>query len=266
MPRIADTERIRRLLESEGGSLSRREIIEQLGLTDERYDTVAGQLCSEEIAVRNRGRAGGLSLVAAAAPARQRRAGRDSTEVPLERELYPPFERYLLKTAAQRDESKAVVLNTHMVRGAKWEAPDLTEARITPFPMIGQWEFRIAAYELKRQGCWSVDSLLQAAMYSEFAHETWLVVPTASFEEDWVEYFGQRVVTTAVEHGVGLGTFDPKARVLRKHTAARQHRPTLARQHEWLETTIYRIGAEELKAEIAGHIAWAARKAAAGRD
>lgn len=266
MPRIADTERIRRLLESEGGSLSRREIIEQLGLSDERYDTVAGQLCAEDIAVRNRGRAGGLSLVAAAAPTRQKRAARDSTDAPLERELYPPFERYLLRTAERSDESRAVVLNTHKARGAKWESPDLTEARITPFPTIGQWEFRIAAYELKRQGCWSVDSVLQAAMYSEFAHETWLVVPTASFEEDWVEYFGQRVVTTAVDHGVGLGTFDPKARVLRKHTAAGHHRPTLARQHEWLEAMLDRIGADDQKAKIAGHIAWATRKAAAGRD
>jgi hypothetical protein len=61
MARIADTERVLRLLrESEGGSLARREIVESLGLSDDRYKEVATQL-GDRVEI-NRGRLGGLRL------------------------------------------------------------------------------------------------------------------------------------------------------------------------------------------------------------
>jgi len=266
MARISDAERITRLLESEGGSLGRRAITEALGLSDARYDAVANELCQEEIVAKNRGRAGGLRLLSvASAPRATPRATREPEEVPLERDLYAPFERYLLTAAKENDMSRSVVLRTYPTRGGKWETPDLAEVRVTPFPMIGQWELRVATYELKRQDAWSVDSVLQAAMYTEFAHESWLVVP-AGGEEDWTTYFGRRIVDKAGDLGVGLATFDGKNRTLWKHTTPRPHVPSLSRLHEWLETTIERIGEDKKKTEIADNIGWAARKAAAGRD
>src|SRR5512138_2731183 len=104
MPRIPDTERITRLLETEGGSLGRREIIEGLGLSDERYNEVADHLVNQQIVVRNRGRSGGLRLRLAepgepeAVPARVA-AEEQAAEEGLERDLYPAFKRYLLGAA-----------------------------------------------------------------------------------------------------------------------------------------------------------------------
>lgn len=173
-----------------------------------------------------------------------------------------------MTAAKENDTSKSVVLRTHQTRGGKWETPDLAEVRVTPLPMIGQWELRVATYELKRQNGWSVESVLQAATYQEFAHESWLVVPADESEEDldWSEYFGRRVVEKAGAFGVGLATFHTKRRTLQKHTTARPQVPSLLRQHEWLESTIENIGEEKKKAEIAGHIRWARAKAEAGRD
>src|SRR5207253_6735917 len=127
----------------------RRDIIEQLGLSDERYNEVANELSAAESVKKNRGRAGGLTLLVSG---RAKAARAEPDEAPLERELYAPFERYLVKAAEEADESRSVVIRSHQRRGAKWETPDLCEVRVTPFPMIGQWELRLAAYELKRQG------------------------------------------------------------------------------------------------------------------
>lgn len=268
MARISDAERIRRLLESAGGSLGRREIIEALGLSDERYVDVVKELIDEKEVAKNLGRAGGLRLRATereteALP--RRRSSTDTSALPLEKEYYSPFADYL-RTAAKKDNGKSVVLNTHMTKAGKWETPDLAEVRITPFPMVGQWELRVAVYELKRENSWTIDSVLQAATYNEFAHESWLVVP-AGDDGDWVEYFGQRVVDKAGGLGIGLGTFDAKERTLKKHMWPQwKQLPSLSRQQEWLENVIERLGESKKKEEIAGHIRWARDKAVSGRD
>ena len=137
---------------------------------------------------------------------------------------------------------------------------------MTPFPMVGQWELRAVVYELKRQGGWSVESVLQAATYGEFAHESWLVVPDGS-DDDWAEHFGRRVVDKAGDLGIGLGTFDAGNGILKKHmTPQRRQVPSLFRQQEWLESVIDRLGETKRKEEIAGHIRWAKSKAEFGRD
>ena len=268
MPRIPDTERIERLLEGEGGSLGRREIIEALGLSDSRYQEVAQQLVANSVAIKNRGRTGGLRL-AAVEPARRQEVAREPASPKLERELYPPFESYLLEAASQDEVSKSVVLSTYRTRGAKWETPDLLEVLVTPFPMIGQWELRVVTYELKRQGAWTVESVLQAASYNEFAHESWLIVPSGVEEgdSDGVDYFDNRIVTKAGDLGVGLGTFDAENEVLRKHMHPRSARaPMLSRQHRWLDRLIEQVGDEKKRTQIAANIRWARDKANSGRD
>ncbi|MEW6245820.1 MAG: hypothetical protein AB1555_03815 [Nitrospirota bacterium] len=268
MARISDAERIMRLLESAGGSLGRREIIEALGLSDERYTQVIEKLVDKKDAVKNRGRAGGLRLSATGREPeaiRRRPGATDTSTLPLEKEYYRPFAQYL-RTAAESDNSKSLVLNTHKTKAGKWETPDLAEVRITPFPMVGQWELRVAVYELKREGSWNVESVLQAATYNEFAHESWLVVP-AGDDGDWVEYFGKRVVDKAGDLGIGLGTFDATEHTLKKHMRPQWRQlPSLSRQQEWLEDVIERLGEEKLKEDIAGYIRWARSKAESGRD
>ncbi len=271
MARIPDTERITRLLESsEGGSVGRREIIEAIGLTDERYEEIANQLVAKKAATKNRGRAGGLRLVTLKAPVTVDEAASERSGVPLERDLYPSFSKYLLEAASKDDVSKSVVLATHQTRAGKWETPDLAEVRVTPFPMVGQWELRVLVYELKRQGGWSVESVLQAATYKDFAHESWLVVPAGSDSDsdpDWAEHFGKRVVEQAGDLGVGLGTFDAEKGVLKKHmTPQRRQVPSLTRQQEWLESVMERLGEGKKKAEISANVRWARAKAESGRD
>lgn len=257
MPRTSDRDRIVRLLEGEGGSLGRREIIEGLGLSDDRYETVARELVDKRVAIKNLGRTGGLRLVLAESA---RRAGTGEVPAaPLEKELYPPFEKYLL-AAAKNDESKSVVLNTHRTRAKKWETPDLAEVRVTPFPTIGQWELRVITYELKRQGAWSVDSVLQTATYNTFAHESWLVVPSGD-DADWAEYFGKPVVEKATIFGIGLATFDRADRTFKKHMTPKQNLPLLNRQYEWLDGVLDRLGDGKIKTEIADNTRWARRRA-----
>lgn len=252
------------MLGSEGGSLGRREIIEALGLSDDRYEDVAREMVSDAIVTKNRGRAGGLQLVVndgmhdiSAVP--------EVTTAPLERELYPAFSKYLLSAATKGGESKSIVLETHRTKAGKWETPDLAEVRVTPFPMVGQWELRVVVYELKRQSSWSVESVLQAATYGEFANEAWLVVPSGD-DNDWSEHFGKRVVEKAGDLGVGLGSFDQQTRVLKKHMTPRRQFPSLSRQQEWLESVIEKLDEQKKKEEIAGHIRWARSKADSGRD
>jgi hypothetical protein len=72
--------------------------------------------------------------------------------------------------------------------------------------MLGQWELRVATYELKRADAWTIDSVLQTATYGEFAHESWLVVPSGD-DGDWVDHFTKRVVDKSGSFGIGLGTF-----------------------------------------------------------
>jgi len=272
MPRIADTERIVRVLEAEGGSLGRRDILEALGMSQDRYAQVAQDLVNAGRVTKNRGRAGGLSLLATLAPLRRtaRRGQEPSSgslipEPPQERELYAPFTKYLERTAKDNDESRSVIINTYATRKGKWETPDLTEVRVTPFPMIGQWELRVATYELKRQDSWSIESVLQTATYAEFAHESWLVVPSSD-DSDWVEHFSKRVVDKAGSFGIGLATFDAASRTLQKHMTPQRMIPDLGRMHEWLEDVIDRLANPKLKTDIANNIAWARRKADAGRD
>ena len=264
MARISDTERVLRLLASEGGTLGKREIIENLGISEQRYKIVAGELVKSKLAVKNRGRAGGLALTAQSAP-KPADAGSRVPDRPLERDLYPAFSKYL--TVASGDESKSVVLETYRTKAGKWETPDLTEVRVQPFPIVGQWELRVVTYELKRQAGWSVESVLQTATYNEFAHESWLVIP-AEDEADWTEYFGPRVVDKAGDFGIGLGSFDSDGTgTFHKHmTPQRKHVPSLARVESWLTRVIGQLGAEKQKSEIANNIRWAKAKAEAGKD
>lgn len=268
MPRIPDTERIERLLDSEGGSLGRREIIEALGLSDDRYEKVARDLVTAGRAAKNRGRAGGLHLTGDAedadAPPESNDEPESVNEARFERDLYPAFAKYLIG-AAKRDESKSVTLETYRTKARKWETPDLAEIRVTPFPMVGQWELRVAVYELKRQGGWSVESVLQAATYNEFAQESWLVVP-AGDDGDWTEHFGKRIVDKAGDLGIGLGSFDVREGTLKKHMTPRRQVPSLQRQQEWLESVLDRLREHGRKEEIASHIRWARSKAESGRD
>ncbi|MCC6900972.1 MAG: hypothetical protein IT377_18485 [Polyangiaceae bacterium] len=264
MARISDAERIRRLLVNEGGTLAKREIIEGLGLSSQRYEAVARELVDAKLAVKNRGRTGGLSLVAAAPP-RAADATPRAADRPLEKDLYPAFTKYL--TDVPREESRSVVLDTHRTKAGKWETPDLTEVRVQPFPVVGQWELRVVTYELKRQDGWSVESVLQTATYNEFAHESWLVIP-ADPDTGWTEYFGPRVVDKAGDFGIGLGSFDGTGSgTFHKHmTPQRKHVPSLARVESWLNRVIEQLGAEDKKTDIANNIRWARAKAEAGKD
>jgi len=289
MARIPDTARVLRLLESEGGSLGRREIMEGLGISDMRYKELAQQLFSEKRVTKNRGRTGGLSL-SSQENERTPNSGTDSVgstgdsldsadssvsstgpnrlKKPLERDLYPGFKDFLLTRANETDESKSVVLETYKTRRRKWETPDLTEIRVTPFPMVGQWELRVVTYELKRQGDWNVDSVLQTAAYNEFANESWLVVP-GSDEGDWVEHFQPRVVNKAGELGIGLATFmnlDGQEPSLKTHMQPKRQIPRLSRQQEWLEEVIDRLNERKRNTELASNIRWAKTKADSGRD
>jgi hypothetical protein len=190
---------------------------------------------------------------------------REAASPQLEKDLYPPFESYLLEAAKQDDVSKSVVLSAYRTRAGKWETPDLVEVRATPFPMIGQWELRVVAYELKRQGAWTVESVLQAASYNEFVHESWLIVPSG--DDDWADYFGKGIVTKAGDFGVGLGTFDAENKALQKHILPHSARiPQLSRQHDWLDQLMDRIDQEKTQTEIAANIRWARDKANSGRD
>lgn len=267
MPRIPDSERIWRLLEVGGGSLGKREIIEALGLSAERYEKVVKEMVAAGSVAKNPGRHGGLHVIGQREEVDESEADvapESVAEGRLERDLYPSFTKYLLG-AARHDESKSVVLETHRTRLGKWETPDLTEVRVTPFPMVGQWELRVAVYELKRQDGWSVESVLQAATYNEFAQESWLVIP-ADDESDWDEHFGRRVVDKAGDLGIGLASFDIKEKALKKHMMPRRQVPSLQRQQEWLESVIDRLQEKTKKEEIAGHIRWAKSKAESGRD
>lgn len=264
MARISDAERIARLLRGGGGSLGRRAIIEELGLSDARYDAVAQELVSAEIAVKNRGRAGGLQLTALKTGRAAEPAERETVRRGLERDMYPGFETYLVG-AAKGDKSRSIILRTHTTRAGKWETPDLTEVRVTPFPIIGQWELRVITYELKRQDGWSIESVLQTATYREFAHECWLVAPAG--DEDWTEYFGTRLVDKAGDFGIGIATFDDAAKAFKKHlTPEAAHSPGLTRLQDWLEASIDRLGEHAKKKELADNIRWAKSKADAGRD
>lgn len=265
MPRIPDVLRVQRLLQSEGGSLGRREIIEQLGLSDTRYQELAAELVAKKAVLKNRGRAGGLRLVDLATVVQINGEAAKPNKPAREADLYAPFARYLERAAKEGDESRSVVLKTHDTKMGKWETPDLTEVRVTPFPMIGQWELKVATYELKRQGAWSVDSVLQTATYGEFAHESWLVVPSAD-TDDWVEHFGNRVVDKAGDFGIGLATFDEGAGTLKKHMKPRSKVPVLSRMHEWLESVIERLSNSRARTEIGNNVRWARGKAEAGRD
>lgn len=267
MPRIPDSERIERFLLSEGGTSGRREIIEALGLSDGRYEKVAREMVGAGRVAKNRGRAGGLHLMNAGADdgdeAPESAAPESVEERRLERDLYPAFTKYLV--GATRDESRSVVLETYKTRARKWETPDLAEIRVTPFPMVGQWELRVAVYELKREGGWSVESVLQAATYNEFAQESWLVIP-ASDDTDWAEVFGSRLVARAGDLGIGLGSFNEDEGTLQKHMTPKRHVPSLQRQQEWLEQALDRLREQKKKAEISDHIRWAKSKAESGRD
>lgn len=288
MARIPDTARVLRLLESEGGSLGRRDIMEGLGISDQRYQELAQQLCLQKKVTKNRGRTGGLSITnpetdrttssgidspssevfAGAADSSVSSTGPGRPKKSLEKDLYPVFKAFLLARANATDESKSVVLETHKTRRRKWETPDLTEIRVTPFPMVGQWELRVVTYELKRQGDWNVDSVLQTAAYNEFAHESWLVVP-GSDDSDWVEHFQPRVVNKAGELGIGLATFmnlDGKEPSLKTHMQPKRQIPRLSRQQEWLEEVIDRLNEQTRNTELAGNIRWAKTKADSGRD
>jgi hypothetical protein len=260
----SDAERLRRLLETDGGSLGRREIIETLGLPEEQYGEATTELVDAGIAKKNRGRSGGLSLLEVPAGDDVQKPPPDPAR-PKESDLYPPFTTYLEKTAKQEDFSKSIVLQTFRTRQRKWESPDLTEVRVTPFPVLGQWELRVATYELKRADSWTIDSVLQTATYGEFAHESWLVVPSGD-DGDWVEHFTKRVVDKAGGFGIGLATFIEEKGVMKKHMVPRRQLPDLARLHEWLEEVVDRLKQPQLMKDIANNIAWAKRKAEAGRD
>jgi len=101
--------------------------------------------------------------------------------------------------------------------------------------MIGQWELRVVTYELKRQEAWTVESVLQAASYNEFAHESWLIVPSGDDgDDDSADYFGKGIVTKAGNFGVALGPSTQRKE--RTETRARTRlAPLLSRQHDWLD-------------------------------
>jgi hypothetical protein len=263
MSRIADRDRIVKLLQgSDGQNLGRRDIIDTLNLSDDRYNDVADELCEEDVVAKNRGRTGGLRLVAAARPARpvsKRRSEPD--EAPRESELYPPFGRYV-RSQAERNDGKSVVLETHQRRIGKWRTPDFVEVRVTPFATVGQWELRIVAYELKRAGAYNAESVLQAAAYSQFAHESWLVVPSGEGDEPWTSRFGPDLVHKAAHFSVGLAIFDEAIPELHKHTHPRpQQAPLVSAQHVWLEDVIGGLGETKVKDEIAQNIESAKRHA-----
>jgi hypothetical protein len=256
MSRISDKDRILNLLQgAEDGALGRREIIEGLGLSDERYNNVADQLVSDKSASKQRGRAGGLRLGSDVAKAVAEKAAQRPADKPLERDLYPAFERYL-ESASKGQGSRSVILPTHKTRARKWETPDFVEVRITPFPVIGQWELRLITYELKRRDEWSVESVLQTATYNGFADESLLVVP-AEPEVDWAELFGPRIVDESARFGIGLVTFDVHNKILRTHTSAQPQRPSLERKNKRLETIFERLADREKQENVANFIRWA---------
>jgi hypothetical protein len=92
-----------------------------------------------------------------------------------------------------------------------------------------------------------------------------LVVPSGD-DGDWVDHFTKRVVDNAGSFGIGLGTFLEEHGVMKKHMVPRRQIPDLARLHEWLEEVVSRLQQPQLMKAIADNIAWAKRKAEAGRD
>lgn len=71
MARISDAERLRRLLESAGGTVGRQEILEGLSLSVDRYSVVCSELMDMGVAERNPGRLGGLRLIDSRKPRRR---------------------------------------------------------------------------------------------------------------------------------------------------------------------------------------------------
>ena len=101
--RISDEARVVRLLEGEGGSVGRREIIVALGLSDDRYSEIAQRLVNKKTVTSNRGRAGGLQL--GEAEVRQPKPIPEPVErvnPPLEKDLYPAFVKYLIPLCDKR--------------------------------------------------------------------------------------------------------------------------------------------------------------------
>ncbi len=245
---------------SERGECSRRDILETLGISLERFATVREDLLEDGSVETISGRLGGLRLVLSSRTTKRRHEQKHApaTSAP-ESALYAPFEKYLLHVGeAEEDatQSRSIVVRTHKQRRGKWERPDLVEVRVAPLPMIGQWDLRVIAYELKRADAWSVDSVLQAASYAEFAHESWLVVPAAK-NTAWDEHFGREVISKAAQFSIGLGSFSARDGILTKHTTARIQTPAAERVHEWLSGL---IEGEQAK-RLAENIRWAKAKA-----
>jgi hypothetical protein len=210
MPRLSDRDRILRLL-SDSEGLSNLRVKTELGLADERYEKVRGELIQEGLVEKIRGRGGGVRLT--------RKGEKEildidepTSTVGREADLYEPLRKFLEKQASE-DSVKSVICETHnlKVRG-KWQNPDVTRISIEHHRNLRKTRVAVTTYEVKQFWRWDTGTVFEAASHHRFSHESWVVLEWpngAEFSLTDPTYKIDQIQRECQRFGVGLATFHP---------------------------------------------------------
>lgn len=211
MSRASDRDRILNLL-AEGEGLSNARIKAELGLGDDRYETVRSGLIDEGLAEKYVCRGGGLRLT--------KKGEREITpeyeavsSVDREADLYAP-----LVDALHRENPDSIAFDTASLRKrGKWQNPDVTQILVEVYPHLRRRHVSLTTFEVKQWGYWDVNAVFEAASHARFAHEGFVVLEWAEKAFSISDPRLVHIVRECQRFGIGIATLE------QYHTRYRLH-------------------------------------------
>jgi hypothetical protein len=244
MPRIADSDRVLRILKDVEG-LSNLRVKTELGLADDRYEQVRTELLADNLIEKYVCRGGGVRLT--------RKGERENltdekhvSSVKHEKDLYDPLNKFL-ERQANEDELEAVICATHNLKArGQWQNPDTTSIAIEYYRHLRKVSVSVTTYEVKQFWRWNVDVVFEAAAHHRFSHEAHVVLEWPNeleFSLTDPTYKIDQIARECQRFGVGLYTMHKDNSSCRLHPRleARPSTPNDDDVNGWLDYVFSRI-------------------------
>jgi len=171
-------------LPKDGSTLGNYSVRGQIDLDDEAYAVAKRELREAELVKIGPGYGGSIGrAVAETTPVVEEPLA--AGLVPLERELYEPFAKWLRSSLTDQDFVFAEVRVTGPPRGyrrksGKWSRPDVTAVQVSRYEWLPDVTVEIFTYEIKRASdARDVGIVYETAAHGRFAHRASLVVEQA---------------------------------------------------------------------------------------
>lgn len=237
--RRSDRDKVVTLLAGTTG-LSNPQVKAQLGLSDDRYETLRSELIENELVEKYVCRGGGIRLTRTGEKNVPSDAAIGSSSVNKEADLYQPLMSYLARQA-EEDETQVVVCGTHDLRAhGRWQNPDVTAIAIDAYKFLRRTRVVVTTYEVKQWPRWDVDAVFEAASHRRFAHESYVVLewdPNVVFSLAEPTHRIDRIARECQRFGIGLQTMQRYYSNFRLHThiEANSSNPAEDGLETWLE-------------------------------